>query len=86
MLASAVPFASAEDTILTQLEWARDGDSERQYDDAVGVLRIQAGSLDEGYLDRKATELGIRDRLDRAKRRSIRPQAVTCNEPRYTGP
>jgi hypothetical protein len=36
-----VDFATAEDTILSKLEWAKLGDSERQYGDAVGILQIQ---------------------------------------------
>lgn len=64
----SVQFASAEDIVLTKLEWARDGDSERQYNDAVGVLQVQSGTLDQGYLDTWADDLGVRDLLERARR------------------
>jgi hypothetical protein len=64
----AVDFATAEDTILTKLEWARLGDSERQYGDAVGIIQIQRDALDWPYLERWATELGLSDLLSRARR------------------
>ena len=60
-------FASAEDTILTKLEWARDGASERQYGDAVGVIAVQGSRLDWAYLKRWADALGLRDLLERAR-------------------
>lgn len=63
-----VPFATAEDTVLAKLEWARKGESERQYDDAGGVLEIQGDRLDWAYLERWAAELGVRDLLERARR------------------
>lgn len=64
----AVQFASAEDTILTKLEWARMSGSARQYEDACGILQVQAAALDHEYLDRWADALGVRDLLGRARR------------------
>jgi hypothetical protein len=64
----AVQFATAEDTILTKLEWAKAGESARQYHDAQGILRVQASRLDTLYLARWADDLGVRDLLDRAGR------------------
>jgi hypothetical protein len=61
-------FASAEDTILTKLEWARDGGSERQYGDAAGVIDVQGSRLEWAYLERWADALGVRDLLERARR------------------
>jgi hypothetical protein len=63
-----VLFATAEDTLLTKLEWARLADSDRQYADAVGILRVQGASLDDAYLDQWAGELGVADLLARARR------------------
>jgi nitrogen regulatory protein PII-like uncharacterized protein len=62
-----VSFASAEDTILTKLEWSRDAASDRQVADAQGIIQIHGASLDWSYLERWATELGVRDLLDRAR-------------------
>lgn len=61
--------ASAEDTVLSKLRWYRMGRevSERQWSDAVAILRVQAGTLDEGYLDRWADELGVADLLAKAR-------------------
>jgi hypothetical protein len=56
-----------EDTVLHKLEWYRAGGevSERQWGDAVGVLRVQAGALDLDYMRRWAAELGVDDLLER---------------------
>lgn len=47
-----VYFASPEDTILNKLEWYRmDGEvSDRQWNDILGVLKVQGTNLDIGYL------------------------------------
>jgi len=61
-------LASAEDVVLNKLEWFRLGDevSRRQWNDAVGVLKVQHASLDRAYLARWAAELGIDDLLETA--------------------
>jgi hypothetical protein len=53
--------ASAEDTILAKLEWARAGESERQLRDVVGVLEARRGELDLAYVERWVRELGLSD-------------------------
>lgn len=60
--------ASAEDTVLAKLEWYRLGGeaSSRQWSDALGVLQVQGGRLDLAYMRHMATELGVRDLLERA--------------------
>jgi hypothetical protein len=58
-----VCVVSAEDVILSKLEWARESGSTQQLDDALGVLQAQQGSLDEAHLMKWAEELGVRDRL-----------------------
>jgi hypothetical protein len=63
-----VAFASAEDTILTKLEWAKLGDSERQFGDAAGIIQIQGARLSWPYLERWADALGLRELLSRARR------------------
>jgi hypothetical protein len=52
--------ASAEDVILAKLEWAKATGSERQLDDAAGILAI-ASELDLSYIDRWAATLGLED-------------------------
>ena len=60
-------FASAADTILAKLLWFRQGSdvSERQWNDVLGIYRIQADKLDLEYLQRLATQLGVLDLLTR---------------------
>jgi hypothetical protein len=56
-----VSLASAEDTILSKLEWAKKaGRSEKQIDDAAGVLAVNPG-IDRAYIERWAAELGVTD-------------------------
>lgn len=54
-------FASPEDIILHKLLWYRLGKqvSQRQWEDALGVLRVQYGKLDMDYLEQWAGELGV---------------------------
>ena len=64
----AAYVASAEDTILSKLEWYRLGGkaSDWQWRDVLGVLRVQGDRLDLPYLRRWASELGVADLLQRA--------------------
>jgi hypothetical protein len=61
-------IASAEDAVLSKLEWFQQGgrSSTRQWNDILGVVRQQGGSLDVNYLQRWADALGIRDLLEQA--------------------
>jgi len=54
---------SPEDAILSKLEWSKGRQSQQQFQDALGVLVVQAGRLDIQYLQRWAEELGITDEL-----------------------
>jgi len=60
--------ASPEDVVAQKLYWYRLGDevSERQWSDAVGVLKVRSGRLDMDYLRRTARLLGVGDLLARA--------------------
>lgn len=61
-------FSTAEDTILSKLEWYRVGGeaSERQWRDVLGILKVQAGRLDLEYLHHWSKELKVDDLLERA--------------------
>jgi hypothetical protein len=59
-----VDFATAEDTILSKLEWAKLGDSERQYGDAVGILATQSASTATQSASSRSSEQIQRARLD----------------------
>jgi hypothetical protein len=68
--------ASAEDTVLTKLEWYRMGGedfgelsravSEQQWRDVLGVLKVQGERLDLAYLRRWAAALSVADLLEQA--------------------
>jgi len=64
------PFyvASPEGTILNKLEWYRMGGevSDRQWNDILGVLKVQGTNLDMAYLQRWAVALKVSDLLERA--------------------
>ncbi len=61
-------ICSAEDTILSKLEWYKSGGnvSERQWKDLIGVIKIQGELLDKNYLRQWAEELGFADLLEKA--------------------
>lgn len=61
-----------EDVILFKLWWYRLGQesSYHQPIDVVGILKVQAGKLDQAYLDRWAADLGVSDLLQRARQES----------------
>lgn len=61
--------ASSEDVILAKLEWYRLGgeNSDRQWEDVLGVLRVQGDRLDRRYLQEMAAELGVLHLLERAE-------------------
>ena len=63
----AVQVASPEDTILAKLEWYRLGgeQSERQWQDAVGIVAVQGARLDWAYMHGMAQTLGVEDLLQR---------------------
>lgn len=65
----SVCFASPEDTILAKLEWYRLGGetSDRQWNDILGVLKVQGDLLDFSYLDHWAPEIGVADLLALAR-------------------
>lgn len=63
-----VRFSSPEDIILYKLHWFRLGgeQSERQWKDILGVLRVQKDSLDFGYMNLWAKQINVNDLLNQA--------------------
>lgn len=61
-------LCSAEDTILSKLEWYKSGGSvsDRQWKDILGIIKVQGELLDKNYLLKWAEELGVKDLLEKA--------------------
>jgi hypothetical protein len=66
----AFPLASAEDVILTKLEWDRITPSERQVRDALEVAVVAWASLELAYLRRWAGPLGVAEKLEEVLRQA----------------
>jgi hypothetical protein len=60
--------ASAEDTILTKLEWYTITPSDQQRTDVQTIVRVQGDALDRAYLITWATQLGLSAVWDAAAR------------------
>ena len=54
--------ASAEDVILSKLQWSKLGGSLRQIEDAAGILELRKDSLDRAYIESWVERLGLDDR------------------------
>lgn len=63
-----VMFLRAEDSILSKLEWVRQGGSLRQLEDAGGVLDVQGDAIDFAYLEFWARELDVLDLLEQIRK------------------
>jgi hypothetical protein len=65
-------FSTAEDIILAKLEWFRAGGgvSDRQWQDILGVISLQAERLDFEYLQTWAKTLGVQELLQKAIKES----------------
>lgn len=56
--------STPEDTVLMKLRWSTQaGGSEKQLQDALGVVEFQGAQLDGRYLDEWAAFLGVADAL-----------------------
>jgi hypothetical protein len=64
-----VQIHSPEDTVLFKLRWYRIGGevSDKQWGDIIGVMKTRGDRLDAAYLDKWASEIGVKDLLDRAR-------------------
>jgi hypothetical protein len=63
-------FSSAEDSVLSKLEWYRLGGevSDRQWRDILGIIKTQGERLDLAYLRQWAAVLNVADLLEKALR------------------
>jgi hypothetical protein len=64
---TTVALASAEDAVLSKLEWARKGGgSDRQLADVAGIIAVKGDDLDREYIERWAAVLDVLDLWRRA--------------------
>lgn len=63
-----VALPTPEDTVLAKPVWYQKGGevSDRQWSDILGVLQVQTGQLDLGYLRQWAVNIGVAELLERA--------------------
>jgi hypothetical protein len=59
-------LASPEDAILAKLLWGQQSQSEKQWRDVLGVLKVQGDSLDFAYLTQWASRLDLTELMERA--------------------
>lgn len=67
MFGTEVATATAEDTVIAKLEWAKEGASDRQIEDVAGILRVRGPELDVGYIEHWVAELGLAEQWQRAR-------------------
>ena len=60
--------ASAEDVVLAKLEWAKRAHSQRQIEDAVGIMKIRRDALDRVYLEKWINQLDLTKEWNEARR------------------
>jgi hypothetical protein len=61
-------LASAEDAIISKLEWANLAQSRRQIEDVAAILRVRWDALDHTYLEKWIAELGLKKEWGEARR------------------
>ena len=71
----AAAFYAPEDILVWKLKWYRAGgeQSDRQWRDIIGILRLSQEPLDDTYLDRAAAAFGVIDLLARAREDAAHP-------------
>lgn len=70
--ADLLSVATPEDTVIQKLVWYRMSDEvqDHQRRDVVGILRTWRGKLDDPYMNRWCSTLGVADLLDRVRKES----------------
>ncbi len=56
----AIFVATAEDVIISKLEWSKLGQSKRHIEDVAGILKLRWESLDLSYLEKWIEDLGLK--------------------------
>ena len=69
MAGTAVFVASAEDVLIAKLRWARMSGSERQLQDAAGIVSTQADNLDVAYVEKWVQKLNLEEQWSAVRER-----------------
>jgi hypothetical protein len=67
LFGTRVFLATAEDSVVAKLEWAKLADSERQLRDVAGILSVRGPALDVAYIERWVAELGLSEGWTRVR-------------------
>lgn len=59
LLGTRVFVASVEDTLISKLEWAKQGGGQLQLRDVAGILQLRGNDLDIAYVERWVADLGL---------------------------
>jgi len=62
--------ATAEDIVIAKLIWSKLGESQRQIEDAAGVIRVQTGKLDLSYIQSWVDALDLGEQWQAARDRA----------------
>jgi hypothetical protein len=66
--------ATAEDAVVSKLEWAKLARSQRHIEDVAGILRMRWELLDHSYLEKWILELGLNRQWNDARRAAGIPE------------
>jgi hypothetical protein len=67
---NSVYVASAEDVLIAKLRWAKLGGSDRQLQDAAGIVSTQAGNLEVAYVESWVREFGLHEQWEAVRKAS----------------
>jgi hypothetical protein len=66
---------STQDIDIAKLEWAKLAKSHRQIEDVVAILKIKGEALDQSYVEKWVSELGLQPHWSIAKRARALPES-----------
>ena len=58
---TAIYVAAPEDVLIAKLQWAKQGESDRQMQDAAGIVKTQGSKLDLSYIECWVRALHVED-------------------------
>lgn len=68
---TVVCIASPEDVLLAKLQWAKVGESNRQLQDAGGILRTQGDKVDLPYVERWVRDLHVEEQWNTVREKFL---------------